>query len=59
MPPFKNYNSNRINIYHNIPGSTDAWKNLAAMYHIGDGVPKSEETAKEIMRVMFSNNPEK
>ena len=34
-------------------GSSDAWKNLAAMYLIGDGVPKSEVTAKEIMRVMF------
>ena len=34
-------------------GSKEAWRNLAAMYYTGDGVPKSEETAKEIMRVIF------
>jgi TPR repeat protein len=36
-------------------GSLEAWRNLAAMYFTGDGIPKSEETAKEIMRVMFSD----
>jgi hypothetical protein len=35
-------------------GSSEAWRNLAAMYYTGDGIPKSEETAKEIMRVMFN-----
>jgi TPR repeat protein len=34
-------------------GSKDAWRNLAAMYFAGDGVPKSEDMAKEIMRVIF------
>eukprot|EP00596_Hydrurales_sp_CCMP1899_P003778 CAMPEP_0119034290 /NCGR_PEP_ID=MMETSP1177-20130426/1287_1 /TAXON_ID=2985 /ORGANISM="Ochromonas sp, Strain CCMP1899" /LENGTH=459 /DNA_ID=CAMNT_0006991617 /DNA_START=159 /DNA_END=1539 /DNA_ORIENTATION=- len=37
-------------------GSLEAWRNLAAMYFTGDGIPKSEETAKEIMRVMFNND---
>ena len=39
-------------------GSEEAWRNLAAMYYTGDGVPKSEDTAKEIMRVMFGVNYE-
>ena len=39
-------------------GSQEAWRNLAAMYYTGDGVPKSEDTAKEIMRVMFGVNYE-
>eukprot|EP01034_Spumella_vulgaris_P030090 gene30090-37250_t len=30
-------------------GSKEAWRNLASMYYLGDGVPKSEETAKQIM----------
>ena len=34
-------------------GSKEAWRNLAAMYFIGDGVPKSEETARHIMKVIF------
>jgi uncharacterized protein len=34
-------------------GSMDAWRNLAAMYFTGDGVPKSEETARQIMKVIF------
>lgn len=34
-------------------GSLEAWRNLASMYYLGDGVPKSEDTAKEIMRVVF------
>jgi hypothetical protein len=37
-------------------GSLEAWRNLAAMYFTGDGIPKSEETAKEIIRVMFNND---
>ena len=39
-------------------GSQEAWRNLAAMYYTGDGIPKSEDTAKEIMRVMFGMNDE-
>jgi TPR repeat protein len=39
-----------------LEGSLEAWRNLAAMYYTGDGIPKSEETAKEIMRVMFNND---
>lgn len=35
-------------------GSLDAWRNLASMHFTGDGVPKSEETAREIMRLIFS-----
>ena len=34
-------------------GSENAWRSLAAMYYLGDGVAKSEETAREIMRVIF------
>ncbi len=34
-------------------GSKEAWRNLASMYYLGDGVPKSEETAKQIMSVIF------
>lgn len=34
-------------------GNLDAWRNLAAMYFMGDGVPKCENTAREIMRVIF------
>ncbi len=34
-------------------GSKEAWRNLASMYYLGDGVPKSEETAKQIMNVIF------
>lgn len=34
-------------------GSEDAWKNLAAMYATGDGVPKSDEMAKHIMKTIF------
>jgi len=34
-------------------GSIDAWRNLASMYYLGDGVDKSEDTAKEIMRVIL------
>jgi TPR repeat protein len=37
-------------------GSQDAWKNLAGMYYIGDGVPKSEETARNIMKVIFGKD---
>jgi TPR repeat protein len=37
-------------------GSQEAWRNLAAMYYTGDGVPQSEETAKEIMRVIFGED---
>ena len=33
-------------------GSKEAWRNLASMYHLGDGVPKSEETAKQIMKIV-------
>ncbi len=33
-------------------GSKEAWRNLASMYHLGDGVPKSEETAKQIMKII-------
>ena len=34
-------------------GSQQAWRNLAAMYALGDGVPKSEEVARQIMSVVF------
>ena len=43
--------------YYNIAaenGSQQAWKNLASMYMLGEGVPKSIETAEHIMQV-FSN----
>ena len=33
-------------------GSIEAWRNLAAMYYCGDGVPKSEEMAKQIMKML-------
>jgi TPR repeat protein len=38
-------------------GSKDAWRNLAAMYYSGDGVPKSEDMAREIMKVIFNVKP--
>ena len=34
-------------------GSLDAWRNLASMHYLGDGVPKSVDLAKEIMKVVF------
>lgn len=43
-----------ISLFTIFAGSSEAWRNLAAMYYTGDGIPKSEETAKEIMRVMFN-----
>ena len=30
----------------------EAWRNLAAMYYCGDGVSKSEEMAKQIMKML-------
>jgi TPR repeat protein len=35
-------------------GSLEAWRNIASMHFLGDGVPKCESTAREIMRVMFA-----
>lgn len=35
-------------------GSLDAWRNLASMYYLGDGIEKSEEMAKQIMKTVFS-----
>jgi TPR repeat protein len=32
-------------------GSADAWRNIASMYFLGDGVPRNENLAREIMRV--------
>lgn len=37
-------------------GSQEAWRNLAAMHFTGDGVPKNENTAREIMRLIFGRN---
>jgi TPR repeat protein len=37
-------------------GSVDAWRNLAGMYYTGDGVPKNEEVAKQIMKVVFNKD---
>ena len=37
-------------------GSLDAWRNLASMYYIGDGVPKNEEVARQIMKVVFNKD---
>lgn len=37
-------------------GSVDAWRNLASMYYIGDGVPKNEEVARQIMKVVFNKD---
>ena len=37
-------------------GSQDAWRNLASMYYIGDGVPKNEEVARQIMKVVFNKD---
>jgi TPR repeat protein len=37
-------------------GSQEAWRNLASMYYLGDGVPKSEEVARQIMRVVFNKD---
>jgi TPR repeat protein len=37
-------------------GCQQAWRNLAAMYAIGDGVAKSEESAKHIMKVIFGED---
>ena len=34
-------------------GSKEAWRNLASMYFLGDGIPKSEEIAREIMKTIF------
>ena len=39
-------------------GSEDAWRNLAAMYYLGDGVEQSEHTAREIMKVVFGAKTE-
>lgn len=39
-------------------GHQDAWKNIAAMYAVGDGVEKSEDTAKYIMKTVFGNKME-
>ena len=38
---------------HPAQGSLDAWRNLASMHYLGDGVPKSVDLAKEIMKVVF------
>lgn len=38
-------------------GCLEAWRNLASMYFLGEGIPKCEKTAREIMRVMFSKTP--
>jgi TPR repeat protein len=35
-------------------GSLEAWRNIASMHFLGDGVPKCETTAREIMRVIFA-----
>jgi hypothetical protein len=37
-------------------GCTDAWRNVAAMHALGDGVPKSEDTARHIMKVIFNED---
>jgi TPR repeat protein len=34
-------------------GSLEAWRNVASMHFLGDGVPRCETTAREIMRVVF------
>ena len=34
-------------------GSLEAWRNIASMHFLGDGVPRCENTAREIMRVVF------
>lgn len=36
-------------------GCNDAWMNVAAMYATGEGVEKSEESAKYIMKVVFGD----
>lgn len=38
-------------------GSLESWRSVAAMYYIGDGIPKSIESAKSIMQ--FINSIEK
>ena len=38
-------------------GSVQAWKNLAMMHFTGDGVPKSEEIAREIMKHLGAQPP--
>jgi uncharacterized protein len=42
--------------YYNLAaesGNKAAWKNVAAMYANGEGVPKSKETAMHILKVIF------
>ena len=34
-------------------GSLEAWRNLASMYYLGDGIDKSEDMAKQIMKNIF------
>ena len=34
-------------------GSLEAWRNLASMYYLGDGIDKSEDMAKQIMKNVF------
>ena len=40
-------------------GSQEAWRNLASMYYLGDGIPKSEEMARQIMRVVFNKDADR
>lgn len=40
-------------------GSQEAWKNLASMHFTGDGVPKSEEIAREILKHLREQTSDK
>ena len=45
--------------YYNLAaesGNKAAWKNIASMYLLGEGVPKSVDTAQHIMKVIFGEN---
>jgi TPR repeat protein len=37
-------------------GHKQAWRNLAAMYLAGDGVPQSEEVARQIASVILKGD---
>lgn len=59
-PPYCEKDQMKAYQYYNIAaeqGDTEAWRNIISMFIHGHGVPKSLETAQQMMSVMFPDEP--